>query len=86
MHEVSTWQLLKIYSLCTQQVEKNANTFVGLNDFSHAVTAPLDFHRADTWACLQFQLQKIIENTQITVKNSPWYYLITDTYCLCVSQ
>lgn len=58
MHEVSTWQLLKIYSLSTQQVEKNANTLVGLHDFSHAVTAPLNFQRADTWACLKFQLQK----------------------------
>lgn len=26
MYEVSAQQLLKIYSLCTQQVEKNANT------------------------------------------------------------
>lgn len=45
MYEVSAQQLLKIYSLCTQQAEKNANTLVGLNDFSHTVIPPLNFHK-----------------------------------------
>lgn len=38
-------EILKIYSLYTQQVEKNANTLMGLKDFLYTVTAPLNFHK-----------------------------------------
>lgn len=43
-------------------------------------------YRADTWACLQFQLQKIKENTQATVIKSPWHYISIENNYWCVSQ
>lgn len=46
MYEVSTEQLLKIYSLCCKFSKfRKMPTLVGLNDFSHTVTAPLNFHK-----------------------------------------
>lgn len=86
MHEVSTWQLLKIYSLCTQQVEKNANILVRLNDFSYAVSAPLNFHKQvqrrhmgmptiPTSKSQRTHNFKIYSNT-ITILSEHWYWLL----------